>query len=82
MVGRHGRGGVAPAYRLAPVVQDRAPDVDRTRWGSFHQLPAVIMACGGLVSLAGGDLPNPAFVFSPAYLAAATLDDVVLYLTR
>lgn len=69
---------------LAPVVQDGAPDVDRTRWGSFHPLPAVMMTCGGLVSLAGGDSPQfLAFVFFTAYLAlAAALDGVVLYLTR
>ncbi len=46
---------------LALAVQaascDGLLDVDCTRWGSFHPLLAVMMACGGLVSLAGGDSP-------------------------
>lgn len=59
-------------------------DVDDTRWGSFHPLLAVMMTCGGLASLAGGDSPELlAFVFFIAYLAvAAVLDGIVLYLTR
>lgn len=73
---------------LALAVQaascDGLLDVGCTRWGSFHPLLAVMMACGGLVSLAGGDSPQfLAFVFFAAYLAlAAVLDGVALYLTR
>lgn len=52
--------------------------------GSFHPLLAVIMTCGGPVSLAGGDAPRLlAFVFFTAYLAlAAAMDGIVLYLTQ
>ena len=73
---------------LALAVQaascDRLLDVDCTRWGSFHPLLAVMMVCGGLVSLAGGDSPVfLAFVFFTAYLAVAVaLDGIVLYLTQ
>lgn len=77
-------GGLLLALAVQAASCDGLLDVDDTRWGSFHPLLAVMMTCGGLASLAGGDSPELlAFVFFTAYLAvAAAADGVVLYLTR